>query len=169
MIATHLELLPVLPEHRRAIQRGSEELRPLIKLAIPDDWPEFPEAFAGEPKHDPDWPAYFFVDRTAGALVGNGGFYGPPSDTHEVEIGYEVAPAHQNKGYATAAAKALVAIAFARPIVQAVIAHTLAERNASNAVLGKAGFTFVGERANPEVGTVWKWRLSRVDRRSTMS
>ncbi|MGE0802326.1 MAG: hypothetical protein AB7G13_28190 [Lautropia sp.] len=54
-----------------------------------------------------------------------------------------------------------MAIAFSRPGIEAVIAHTLAARNASNAVLRKAGFAFAGELPNPEEGAVWRWRLPK--------
>ena len=93
--------------------------------------------------------------------MGNGGFAGPPSETGEVEIGYEIAPQFENRGFATAAVKEMLKYAFSQPEVQAVVAHTLAEENASNAVLRKAGLSFVAEVPNPEVGSVWRWRISR--------
>jgi [ribosomal protein S5]-alanine N-acetyltransferase len=92
MSALDLELVRVLDEHRAAIQRDTAALGELLAVAVPASWPQFPEAFSTKPEHDLDWPSYFFVDRRASALVGNGGFAGPPGDSGEVEIGYEVAP-----------------------------------------------------------------------------
>jgi RimJ/RimL family protein N-acetyltransferase len=45
--------------------------------------------------------------------------------------------------------------------VRCIVAHTLAETNASSAVLARAGFAHVAELANPEVGRVWRWELER--------
>ena len=39
-----------------------------------------------------------------------------------------------------------------------VFAHTLAEHNASSAILRKLGFEFVGEMNHPEQGAIWEWR-----------
>ena len=94
------------------------------------------------------------------SIVGSGGFAGPPVDG-EVEIGYEIAPEFRNQGFATSAVQALLGKAFSAESVQFVVAHTLAERNASNGVLTKLGMTFVAELANEEVGKVWRWRIQR--------
>ena len=77
-----------------------------------------------------------------------------------MELGYEIADARAGRGLATAAARAMVDEAFADDSVTAVIARTLAERNASNRVLGKAGFEFDGE-AQEDGETVWRFRLKR--------
>jgi RimJ/RimL family protein N-acetyltransferase len=136
----------------------------MLGVESPDDWPHFPEAFE---VRDEDieaselWPSYFFVCPMEGTLVGNGGFAAPPNDTGEVEIGYEIAPVFQNKGYATAAAGALCELALSRTEVSAVVAHTLAQENASNTVLKKVGMSMVAELPNPEVGKVWKWSIQR--------
>jgi hypothetical protein len=74
---------------------------------------------------------------------------------------YEIAPGFQNKGYATAAARSLLALAFSREEVSAVVAHTLAQENASNAVLKKIGMSLLAELPNPELGKVWKWGIRR--------
>jgi RimJ/RimL family protein N-acetyltransferase len=58
----------------------------------------------------------------------------------------------------------MVEEAFADARVTAVIAHTLAERNASNRVLEKAGFRFDGE-AEEDGEAVWRFKLARVDAR----
>jgi len=104
---------------------------------------------------------YFFVDAEAAALVGNGGFHSPPNDAGEIEFGYEIAPELQNRGYATEAVRGLAEFAFADARIRRVVAHTLAHTNASNAVLIKAGFQFVEELPNDEVGKVWRWHRAR--------
>jgi RimJ/RimL family protein N-acetyltransferase len=156
-----ITLLPVTSEQRQALQDGPQRLGALLGLSVPDGWPQFPEAFAPSAREpDKRWPGYLFVHLAERALVGNGGFVGPPNAEGEVEIGYEIAPGYWNRGFATSAVRAILRYAFAAENVRAVIAHTLAERNASNAVLKKAGFVFVAERPDPEVGAVWLWRAS---------
>lgn len=159
-----IELVPVQSVHKQALQRGKQYLEQILGVSVPEGWPTFPEAFAlqeEEPKASTVWPSYFFVCPKKAALVGNGGFAGPPDDHGEVEIGYEISAEYRNLGYATAAAKLMLEIAFSRPEVNAVVAHTLAEENASNAVLKKLGMSLVGELPNAEVGKVWKWCVKR--------
>lgn len=95
-------------------------------------------------------------------LVGNGGFVARPDTNGEVEIGYEIAPAFRCRGLATAAARALLAHAFADGEVTAVVAHTLAEPGPSDAVLRKIGMSKVGESIDTEVGVIWRWAIPRL-------
>src|ERR671916_553744 len=78
-----------------------------------------------------------------------------------------IAVEHRNRGFATEAARAMIGYAFAHADarVEAVVAHTLAETNASNAVLRKVGMSFVAEVDDPEVGKAWRWRISREEHR----
>jgi RimJ/RimL family protein N-acetyltransferase len=103
----------------------------------------------------------FFVDHETGRLVGSGGFAAPPVD-RAVEIGYEVAPEFRGRGFGTAAARALVERAVASGEVDHVSAHTLPGPNASTGVLVSLGFEHVADQEDPEVGTIWEWRLTRL-------
>jgi [ribosomal protein S5]-alanine N-acetyltransferase len=96
-------------------------------------------------------------------VCGMGGFKGPPREDGSVELGYSIAASLRGRGLATLAAKELLRIAWGRPNVRTVYAHTLAERNASTRVLEKAGFTFVAEMLVPEEGVfpVWRWKIER--------
>jgi GNAT acetyltransferase-like protein len=84
---------------------------------------------------------------------------GPPRDG-VVELGYEIAESRRERGLATAAVRAMVAEAFGDDGVEAVIAHTLAERNASNRVFEKVGFRFDGEARERDT-PVWRYSLAR--------
>jgi ribosomal-protein-alanine N-acetyltransferase len=106
-----------------------------------------------------DWGARFFVAGDPPELVGWGGFKGPPRDG-VVELGYEIAATRQGRGLATAAVRAMLAEAFADERVTTVIAHTLAERNASNRVLEKAGFAF-DRKAREGDQVVWRYSAPR--------
>lgn len=160
-----LELIVCERTHLAAFSHGKDTLADLLGVQIPVSWPTFPEAFALPPgsqdESDPVWPALLFINPSAKILVGNGGFKGGPDDAGAVEIGYEIASELWNQGFATEAARAMIAYAFTHPTVQAVIAHTLAETNASNAVLQKLGMTFDGDIPDPEVGAIWRWQVSR--------
>ena len=145
-----------------AYRRDPAEFADLLGSALPDGWPEFPEGIEYtldkllERPDQADWWLHLFLDVTD-QLVGSGGYVGPPDDG-VVEIGYEIAPEFRNRGYATAAARALVAKALADPSVHTVLAHTLPADSASTAVLRKVGFQCTGEAIDPEEGTVWRWQ-----------
>ena len=162
-----LRLVPLVRVHAEALARGPAALAALLGIAVPMGWPKFPEAFFrhdGSPRPPdtpPAWPGYLFVSPAIGALVGNGGFTGPPDAAGVVEIGYEIAPAYRGRGLATEAVREMLAVAFADGAVRAVRAHTLAETTASGRVLEKAGMRFVTEVDGDEGGAVWRWELHR--------
>src|SRR5688500_17061350 len=68
---------------------------------------------------------FAMVHRESGVMVGSCGYNGPPGPEAVVEIAYMVDPAHQGRGYATEAARALVEHAFGSGRVALVRAHTL--------------------------------------------
>jgi RimJ/RimL family protein N-acetyltransferase len=161
LVPATLSLLTALSEDRG---RFGE----LIGSPVPDGWPEFPEAIAftlehlqNTPEADRSWSMQFFLDHATGRLLGSGGFAAPPA-ARTVEIGYEVAPEFRGQGFGTAAARALVERAVASGDVDHVIAHTLPGPNASTGVLVSLGFEHVADQEDPEAGTVWEWRWTRV-------
>ena len=83
------------------------------------------------------------------ALVGAGGYFGPPGGDGRVEIGYSVLPEWQRRGYASEIVDALVARAFGVPDVTLVIAHTTPENVGSVGVLARCGFVDAGPGAEP--------------------
>jgi [ribosomal protein S5]-alanine N-acetyltransferase len=85
------------------------------------------------------WGHYQVLERASGAVVGGAGFKGPPEDG-ETEIGYNIVPSRQRRGYATEAARTLLAIAWAHPEARSVTASTDLGNVASQRVLEKAGF-----------------------------
>ncbi len=102
------------------------------------------------PAQDYTWYTYWLVvptDRPYGA--GLAGFKGVPDHRGVVEIGYGIDPACQGQGYATEAAKALIAWAFQSPACTTVIAPNTKKSNiASNRVLEKAGMRIYEETPN---------------------
>ena len=103
------------------------------------------------------WDGYFVVEPTTREVLGTCAFKGDPDASGVVEIAYLTFPEHEGRGYATAMASRLIALAAESPAVQQVIAHTLPQKNASTRVLEKAGLAFAGEVVDPEDGAVWRW------------
>jgi [ribosomal protein S5]-alanine N-acetyltransferase len=100
--------------------------------------------------------AFGIALRGQNAGIGTCSFKGPPVDG-VVEIAYQIDDEHRRKGFATEAAQALYDHAASRGDIRLVCAHTLADSPASQRVLAKCGFEFVGERDDPEDGRVWRF------------
>jgi [ribosomal protein S5]-alanine N-acetyltransferase len=105
---------------------------------------------------DQAWGHRQVVERASGLVVGGIGFFGPPREGGEVEVGYGIVPSRQGCGYATEAVAAMLAMAWADPRVTAVVAGTDPGNAASQRVLEKAGFRRVA--ADGE----FRYRLSRL-------
>jgi [ribosomal protein S5]-alanine N-acetyltransferase len=78
-----------------------------------------------------------------------------------VEIGYGTVKRCEGRGYATEMASRLIELARKAEPDLTITAQTLPEKNASNSVLRKLGFSWVGPVEHPEDGTVWEWRQTR--------
>lgn len=158
-----MKLVPADLDLVEAAIAGDESLAEAIGYPVVPAWVTFTEALAlirdSLTAHPAgvEWGPRFFIGGDPESVVGWGGFKGPPSDG-AVEIGYEIAAAVQGHGLATAAARIMVGEAFASPLVTKVIAHTLAEPNASNHILEKLGFEKV---AVVEEGSQSIWRYER--------
>jgi RimJ/RimL family protein N-acetyltransferase len=159
-----VEVLPATPDHLRALIEGPGAFTERFGRPVEPGY----LSFDGVLEHSletvtsgavpAEWYTYLFVaPGPDGALLGIGGFKGPPQDG-TVEIGYEIAPALRGRGLATAASVALIDIARDAGCTL-VIAHTLAERNPSTSVLTKLGFEQTETVEDPDEGPVWRWEL----------
>jgi RimJ/RimL family protein N-acetyltransferase len=83
------------------------------------------------------WWTYQLV--VAGQAVGDVGFHGPPDDQGRLTIGYQVVPAAQRQGIATAGCGQLVALAWAAG-ARSLQAHVDAGNRPSREVLVRNGF-----------------------------
>jgi [ribosomal protein S5]-alanine N-acetyltransferase len=163
MEAQRTAVEPLTRERAEALFEGDDAFRRRFGYAVADGYLQFPEALpaivqALREGMDSDWFSYLIIDAPAATVVGLGGFTGPPVD-RSVEIGYSVAPAHRGQGHATEAARRWIDLASGRGVAM-VCAHTIAEENASTAVLRRLGFRRTAELTDPEVGTVWRWELT---------
>lgn len=103
----------------------------------------------------PPWIS--FLATCDSHVVGICAFTAAPTDGR-VEIAYQTFPPFEGRGVATAMVRELVARAQRNDPHVELFAHTLAEQNASNAILRKLGFEYAGERCHPEEGKIWEWR-----------
>jgi RimJ/RimL family protein N-acetyltransferase len=78
-------------------------------------------------------------------VVGMCGHHAPPAEG-TIEIGYNVAPARQRRGYATRAIALLIEDAAARADIETIFAHTALDNSASQRVLERNEFESLGER-----------------------
>jgi RimJ/RimL family protein N-acetyltransferase len=153
----NLQLVPREPEE---VLTWVEAMSPAEKAQILPDWLA---RLRASPVADPWTCGFALVHRASGARIGTCGYKGRPGPDGVVEIAYGVDPEYQGRGYATEAAKALVAYALLSSSssgrVHVVRAHTLSGPNASTRVLAKCGFERVGEVIDPEDGLVWRWEI----------
>lgn len=144
-----------------ALVEGDDVFEERFGIPVEPDWAGFPEAVPpvlaelrdGRPA---DWGPHLFFAADDGALIGFGGWKGPPVDG-AAELGYAVAPARQGRGVATEVVRILVERARSAGVAL-VLAHTLPEESPSTGVLRRSGFTMVGEVAEGD-DAVWRWEL----------
>jgi RimJ/RimL family protein N-acetyltransferase len=163
----NLKLIPLSPDHLLALIEGYERFEQGFGLPAADGL----RAFVVSDEVSPSWLAllrasseadpwvhgFAVVHRQSRSVIGIVGFKGPPDDDGVVEIAYGVVPTFQSRGYATEAARAIVAFAFSSGGVQLVRAHTLPMPTFSTQVLKKCGFVLIGEVEDAEDGVVWRW------------
>jgi RimJ/RimL family protein N-acetyltransferase len=148
-----LRLVPNTPEEASAqVAQMSDDDRKHVS----QDWLAL---LAATTTVDPWVLGFSVVLAASDEVIGSCGFKGPPDAHGMVEIAYGTAPAHQNKGYATEVAAALVQFARADAQVRTIRAHTFENANASARVLMKCGFHPVGQVIDPEDGPVWRWEI----------
>jgi RimJ/RimL family protein N-acetyltransferase len=161
-----LDILPATADHLRALIAGDAVFTERFGLRVAPGYLEYDgvlermlaDVDAGA---DPAWNTYLFVHGADSALLGLGGFKGPPADG-TVEIGYGIAPEYRHQGYATEGATLLIETARAAGVTT-VIAHTLPEPNFSTRILTALGFTQTTTVTDPDEGSVWRWERRLTD------
>ena len=157
LTTARLELVAATPELLRAELDGPACLATLLGVATPPDWPpplnsvetlHYTLRFLEDAPEHAGWMSWYFIGKEERVLVGQGGYAGLPAGG-SVEVGYSLVPAHQKRGYATEAVRALIDRAAARPDVRTITAQTLPELTASIRVLERLGFRFAGAGAEP--------------------
>jgi len=126
----------------------------LLEALLPE---EFIADFAPKIRATPDWLGFWIL--LDGKVFGSGGYRLAPVNG-VTEIGYGIHPDRWGGGAATALCQRLVSHAFEYGAL-IVRAHTLHEGFASQKVLTRNGFRYVGDSDEPDDGVVMRWERHR--------
>lgn len=86
---------------------------------------------------------YVLRERGTAAVVGCAGLaWTEATGERQVEVRYALAPAHWGRGYASEAARALIAQAFEQLHLEEVVAFTMTTNEASQAVMRRVGMVY---------------------------
>jgi len=150
-----LHLIAATYEHLRAELESPGHLEALLHAAIDPGWPPgeydrsaqefFKDKARDGGKAAEGWFCWYAIrkgtEQSPPVVIGAGGFFGPPNDKGEVEIGFSIMPAHRKQGYATELVNALAAWAFDDTRTTKIIARTTRGNTASCGIIKKTGFT----------------------------
>jgi [ribosomal protein S5]-alanine N-acetyltransferase len=100
------------------------------------------------------------VERDGARAIGTMGCKSWPDADGTVEVGYGLEPSRRRRGLATEGLRALLRVLDAEESVRRVIAETLEDNLASQAVLRRCGFSVVGEAMSDEGPMIWWERPS---------
>jgi aminoglycoside 6'-N-acetyltransferase len=104
---------------------------------------------------DPGWVQLTVEERDTGRLVGDVGLSPADGELGVVKIGYTIDPAHQGRGYATEAVRALVRYAFDGLGASLVRAYANAKNLPSIRVAEKVGLTLMERFEGTHQGHHW--------------
>jgi RimJ/RimL family protein N-acetyltransferase len=152
--SNRLDLIAATLDHVLAELESSASLAALLRAEVGSDWPPgeydrgaqefFRDRLQEGGEEVVGWYGWYAIRRATSELpavaVAAGGYFGPPDENGDVEIGYSVVPSYRKQGYATEIVEALVHTAFTDSRVRRIIARTGTENQASKTVLERAGF-----------------------------
>jgi len=119
----------------RWTQRTEEEVRAFVGM------------FVAQQQEQPRTKFQLAVCSQAdGLLIGNSGIRMQHAGATEADIGYELAPEHWGRGYATEAARAILAFGLKELKLHRVWAHCITDNVASANVLEKLGMRIEGRQ-----------------------
>jgi ribosomal-protein-alanine N-acetyltransferase len=133
-----------------------------LNAALPEDWPPgewdrgaiqfFLEQLIAGGDSTAGWYSwYLLLDAAEGdnsVLAGCGGYFGPPDEAGQVEIGYSLCTQWRGQGLVKEALNALIENAWRRG-AQTVVAHSDPENAASIGVLHACGFQQLPDDTSP--------------------
>ncbi len=158
-----LTLVPFSVELAEAALRSRADVESLLEARVPEEWPgpgfeEILPLVAQWLRDDPllrDWIRIIVhtADKTAIGGIGTGG---RPDADGTVEIGYNIIPSYQRRGYGYEAVSAYVDWAFTQPGLRRIIANCASDNTASMRILQKAGM-----RQWSYEGSLLHWELTK--------
>ena len=150
LITDRMALLPLPAQAAAALPEDRQGASRILDATLPSEWPAadlldvLPLQAAALPS-DERFGVWVMIERASRSVVGDIGFMGPPDEDGFVEVGYSVIPARRRNGYATEAARAIVAWALDQPHVKAVVAGCDRDNESSVRTLERVGFRRTGE------------------------
>jgi RimJ/RimL family protein N-acetyltransferase len=142
-----------------------EAAETLVGARLLTGWLDDPDVRAGLTIHqaalraDPTevpWRIRLMVLRDERLVIGSIDMKGPPGPAGTVDMGWGVEPTHRGRGFATEAARAVLAWLVAQPEVRRVTARIQPENLPSVAVARRLGLRPTAER-HPEHGAIWEF------------
>lgn len=109
------------------------------------------------------WPPRFIIRLADQMVVGSAGTGFPTGEPPVSVMGYGIYPEFEGNGYATEAARGLVAWAFEHPSVATVRATIHSWNVRSRRVASKAGLRETGAHVTTDDGLLDIWEISRAD------
>ena len=159
----HLQLVPFSLDLKKRTVTEKASLEEVLGVKVPDSWPgpDLVEAlpfFIKMMEKDPEgliWDGIIIhkADRVA---IGGIGFHGGPDEAGMVEIGYNIIPEYQGRGYATEMARSIIDQAFEVQGIKVVSAECLDDNIGSIRVLEKVGMSRLGAEGN-----MLKWSVGK--------
>src|SRR5256885_12815757 len=114
-----LQLLHCTLDHLAMLVAGTSEFERAFGLRVAEGYLEFAGALEFSLRQMQTalegaawWSPWLFVHLDQCAVIGLGGFKGPPDTQGILEVGYSIAPGYRGQGFATEATSALVTHAF---------------------------------------------------------
>jgi RimJ/RimL family protein N-acetyltransferase len=114
------------------------------------DWPHEDTYDALRPFAEHGGGPGTFLVLDDGVVIGDCGWFGPPDEDGEVEIGYGLAPSARGRGLGTEAVRLLVEWVRAHG-ARSVRAEVLPGNETSLRLLARLGFEDIGERAGHRI------------------
>lgn len=166
ILTERLRLVTITAERMRAdFALDRNLLANLIDAEVPPEWPpehwephcfDFIEKMYAEHPQTYGWSRYVVLQAEQPVLIGTlGGFVKSAS---EAEIGYGILPRWQRNGYATEAARALIAELLRDGSLETISAQTYPHLTASRRVMERCGMQLAGP--GEEEGTI-RYQLHR--------
>ena len=155
LMTERLRLREFVAEDWRAVLAYQQDPRYLRYYAWTERTPEAVQEFVGwflaQQQASPRDKYQFAVTlKDTGELIGNCGVRRTAPGAPEADLGYELAPAQWGKGYATEAARAVLAFGFAALGVHRIEAECVADNTGSARVLEKLGMRLEGRLRDKE-------------------
>jgi ribosomal-protein-alanine N-acetyltransferase len=158
-----------------SLARDRPVVATLLDAEIPEDWPDSDgllklrlKQLTREPALEP-WLLRAIVMRDARRMIGHIGFHGAPGAPHltayaphAAEFGYTIFAQHRRQGFATEAARGLMAWARTQR-VRSFVVSIRPDNAPSLAIAQNLGFRRVGQHIDEEEGLEYVFLWSETD------